>query len=185
MKRRTILQYTAYATGAVVGAPLVSVLLSGCQSEVVGNYQPVFFNEEEFGLVKNLVDLILPKTDSPSATEVGVHQMIDNMVSKVYTVEQQTDFRKGFEALSKYLTEAGFEKMKAAKQLALLQKLDVSTEDSLKAVQAAFLDFKQQTIAYYLSTEEIGMNYLNYLPVPGEYQPCISLEEAGGKAWAI
>lgn len=185
MNRRTILQYTAYATGAVVGAPLVSVLLSGCQAEVVDNYQPVFFNEEEFGLVKNLVDLILPKTDSPAATEVGVHQMIDNMVSKVYTVEQQTDFRTGFEALSKYLTEAGFEKMKADKQLALLQQLDVSKEESLKAVRAAFLDLKQQTIAYYLSTEEIAMNYLNYLPVPGEYLPCISLEEAGGKAWAI
>ena len=33
MNRREILQYTAWATGAAVGAPLLSVVLSGCQTE--------------------------------------------------------------------------------------------------------------------------------------------------------
>ena len=185
MNRRDILKYTTYVTGAAISAPLMSVLLSGCQPEVADDFQPQFFNNIELDLVKTLMDVILPKTDSPSATEVGVHQIMDNMVNQVYTTEQQGDFRIGLTALSDYLGEAGFQKLKSEKQLSLLQALENSTSDNLKPVRAAFLDVKQQTIAYYLSTKEIGMNYLNYLPVPGEYQPCISLEEAGGKAWAI
>jgi len=51
--------------------------------------------------------------------------------------------------------------------------------------KAALLDIKQQAVAYYLSTKEIATNYLNYLPIPGEYEPCISLESVNGKVWAI
>lgn len=189
MNRRTILKYTALATGAAVGAPLMSVILSGCQSDaaqgLTDNYQPKFFGKEEFGLAKNLVDLILPKTDSPSASEVGVHQIIDNMIGRVYTEQQKEDFKKGFAALMEHLKQAGFQKQKPEGQLKLLQNLDVATDEKSKPARDAFLNFKQQTIAFYLSTEEIGTKYLNYLPVPGKYEPCISLEEAGGKLWAI
>ena len=185
MKRRTILKYTSLATGAAIGVPLLTVIVSGCQPDVADNYQPKFFSEKEIGQLQNLIDVILPKTDSPSASEVGVHKIIDSMVGEVYTPEQQVDFSKGFTALSEHLAKAGFQNKKAEEQMQLLQGLDNSKDESLAAVQDAYLDIKQQTIAYYLSNEEIGTKYLNYLPVPGEYMPCISMEEAGGKLWSI
>ncbi|MEK7253438.1 MAG: gluconate 2-dehydrogenase subunit 3 family protein [Bacteroidota bacterium] len=181
MKRRTILKYTAYLTGAVVSAPLASIILSGCQSDAAAadNYQPKFFNENEMSQLRSLVDVILPKTDSPSASEAGVHRVIDSMVGEVYTAEQQADFRKDFTALTEQLAMAGFQNKNAAAQVQILHGLESSP------VKEAWLDLRQQTIAYYLSSAEIGTKYLNYLPVPGEYQPCISVEEAGGKLWAI
>ncbi len=45
--------------------------------------------------------------------------------------------------------------------------------------------FTTDEIILYLSTEEIGLNFLNYLPIPGPYESCISLEEVNGKAWAL
>lgn len=191
MKRREILKYTALATGAAIGAPLFSSLLVGCKSEIAESgvdSQLRFFSQQEFALVKDLVDLILPKTDSPSASEVGVHQMIDTMVGTVYAEKDQAMYKKGFVSLSNYLNKAAagqdFRAMDAAIKLPLLQQLDRSKEETLSGIRKAFLDLKQQTVAYYLSTEEIGTNYLNYLPIPGEYKACITLEEAGGKAWA-
>ena len=197
MKRREVLKYTALITGAAISAPLMTSLLSGCKPEEVENavkYTPQFFTEKEFSVVKNLVDIILPKTDSPSASEVGVHRMIDHMIGKVYKKEDQTSFKQGFTALINHLTNTPAEgkadldqlvKLDANKKLALLKNLDNSDDELLKAVRDTYLDFKQQTVAYYLSTEEIGKNYLNYLPVPGKYEACISLEAAGGKAWAL
>lgn len=185
MNRRTILKYTALATGAAVGGPLVSVILSGCKTEVADNYQPKFFKENEMSQLRTLVDVILPKTDSPSATEVGVHKIMDSMVREVYTAENQAKFRQGFTALAEHLTKAGFFDKKAPEQVKILQGLGASKDENLKPVRDAYLDVKQQTIAYFLSNEEIGTKYLNYLPVPGEYMPCISVEEAGGKLWAI
>jgi len=184
MKRRDLLKYTALATGAAVSTPLASVLLSGCKADLVENdldYELKFFDEEQFALVRQLVDVILPKTDSPAASEVKVHQVMDQFLGEVYTEEEQGDYRKQFVAFKEYLEGQNFAKQNAAEQLGILKQIGGSSE----AIQQTFLNLKQQTIAYYLTTEEISTNYLNYLPVPGEYEACISLEEAGGKAWAL
>ncbi len=188
MKRRDILKYTALATGAAVAAPLVSSLLAGCRPEAAADASDSalqFFSREEFSLVKELADLILPKTDSPSASDVGVHNMIDHMVGKVYPEKDREAYKNGFAALAGYLNTSGFSKLAPDKKLNLLKELELSRADELKDTRQAFLDFKQQTVAYYLSSEEIGAKFLTYLPVPGKYEPCISLEEAGGKAWAL
>lgn len=188
MKRRDLLKYTALATGAALSAPLISSLLTSCASEVTdtaGTDQLHFFNQQEFELVSDLVDLILPKTDSPSASEVGVHHMIDAMVGTVYLENDKSAYKKRFTALTAHLDKTAggkaFLQLEPNQKLDLLKQLSGSKEAA--EIGQALLNFKQQTVAYYLSTEEIGENYLNYLPVPGEYNSCITLEEAGGKAW--
>lgn len=190
MKRRAILKYTALATGAALATPLMTTLLSGCQTDAVetnSGYQPQFFNKDEFGILKKLVDLILPKTDSPAASEVGVQNIIDTMVGTVYQKEEKISYQKGFKDLLAYLNGGQSDIKNLGDKLSLdaLQKINDSTDEKLKAVKDSFLHLKQQTVAYYLSTEEIGKNYLNYLPVPGEYQACIQLADVGGKAWAL
>ena len=188
MNRRDILKYTALATGAVVSAPLAGVLLSGCQGELpeaAGGDAPAFFTQQEFTLLEELVDLILPETDSPAASAVGVHRMIDHMAGKVYPAEFGAAWRKEFEALAAHLGQAGFDEKTAEEKLKLLTALQRSEGQDAETARAGLLQLKQQSIVYYLSTKEIGVNFLNYLPVPGEYQACISLESAGGKAWAL
>ena len=180
MKRREILRYTAFATGAAISAPLLSSLLVGCQSEVATNSTAeglAFFNSAEFELVKKIADIILPKTDSPSATEVGVPNMIDHMVGNVYSKKEQTDYKTDFTALTKILSGNDL--------LTTVPQLNAGDKSLPEAARKGFTSLKQQTIAYYLSSKEIGMNYLSYLPVPGEYEACITVEEAGGKAWAM
>ncbi|HMQ46791.1 MAG TPA: gluconate 2-dehydrogenase subunit 3 family protein [Saprospiraceae bacterium] len=187
MDRRTILKYTALATGTAVSTPLLSVILSGCRSEAAAleGYQPKFFTGQEMKELQQLVDVILPKTDTPAASELGVHQVIDSMAGEVYPSEFQKEFRSAYDGLSAYLKGEEFQNKDLTAQVELLQKLETSDKEALELVQQAFIHLKQQTIAYYLSTEEIGTKYLNYLPVPGEYKSCITVEEAGGKLWAI
>jgi len=192
MKRREILRYAALATGAAVSLPLVNSLLVSCQTDATTaavSEKLALFGEKEASVVKHLVDLILPKTDSPSASELGVHKTIDHMVGNVYRPEEKAEYQENFALLMKHLQNVGegkgFMSLASADQVKLLQGLDASKEESLEKVRDAYLNLKQQTIAYYLSSEEIATNYLTYLPVPGAYEPCISLEQAGGKAWAI
>lgn len=176
------------ATGAAVSSSLLASILSGCVTKNVNGYQPKFFSSDEFELVNILVDTILPKTDSPSASEVGVDQTIDSIVTAVYKQEDRDAYAQHFSTLVTYLNKAGkndFEKLSSTEKLSILQELDHSKENELKDVRQAYLDFKQQTIAFYLSSEEIGEKFLNYLPVPGEYIACISTEDVGGKAWSI
>jgi hypothetical protein len=180
MERRELIRLITLATGAVLTVPLSSSLLTACKKVAHvkdSDYTLQFFSEDEFSFVQNLLDVILPKTDSPSANEVGVHQIMDTMIGTVYSPDQQNTFTEKFAALTKYL---GSETLSDK-----VQSLLTSEEDKDTLAKSALINIKQQVVAYYLSTEEIATNYLNYLPVPGVYEPCITLESVGGKAWAI
>ena len=181
------MRYAAWFSGAAVSAPLAGVILSGCstsvQEEALGQGLS-FFNQSDFDLVTSLVDAILPRTDSPSASDVGVHRMIDHMAGNVFDSEHRASFTNGFAALRSFLEDEGYEDKGPEDQLSILTSLESGNAPS-KKIEAAYRDLKQQVVAYYLTTEEVGTNFLTYLPVPGEYQGCISVEEAGGKAWAL
>lgn len=180
MERRELIKLVTLATGAALAVPLSSSLVTACKKvEHVedSSFNPQFFKEEDFSLAQNLLNFILPKTDSPSAVDVGVHQIMDTMVGAVYSPGQQQKFSESFDALKPFCTSQS--------ELEQLKDVISSTEEKDQIVKSAFLEFKQQTIAYYLSTEKIATTYLNYLPIPGKYEACISLESLGGKAWAL
>lgn len=179
MTRREILKYTALVTGTAVSGTFASAFLSGCSTPKVeeASFQPLFFSAEEHQFVRTFLDFLLPKTDSPSATEVGVDQNIDAMLANVYGKETQEQSRQGLKGLMEFFKNQN--DMNAA-----FQACENPSEDQ-KEVAEAFKSLKQQGISYYLSTETVAKNHLNYLPVPGEYKACISLEEAGNKMWAL
>ena len=191
MNRRDILKYTALMTGAALSTPLI-LSLESCKSDTVSNVanqKRFFFDDDQIQLVKSLIDIILPKTDSPAASEVGVHYTIDQMVGQVYNQEDKESYKAKFSALSKYLDKTSkgkpYHDLPESERLQILKTLSQSEEDEYSDPKEGFIALKQQTIAYYLNTEEIGTKYLNYLPVPGQYEGCVTLESVGGKAWAI
>ena len=189
MNRRDILKYTAMLTGTALCAPLTSAMLSGCSPQPVvtaaGSATPNlhFFSQDDFQLISHIMDVILPKTDSPSATDVGTNLMMDQMFGVVFMPDYQAKFADLFADLRQHLATNKFLELSKDQQVTLLQKLEL--EDKQSKAYWAYMDIKQQTVAYFLSSEQIAENFLNYLPIPGEYKPCVSLAELGGKAWAI
>jgi hypothetical protein len=212
MNRRQILRYTAYATGFAVSAPLASVLLTGCKADaemLAPSFKPGFFSEAEYEYIVKMADTMLPKTDTPGAVEVGVPQMIDQAVGKVYSKEDQEKTRKGLQALMKKMdadNPGGFSKLDTDKALVYLQDQDLHyktfapettmsgedvpqeemVESDKATAKAAYFSLKSSIIGMFFQTEEVATTMLAYNPVPGEYIPCGDLQElTGGKAWAI
>ena len=180
MDRRALIKLVTLASGAALTIPLSGALLTACrkvEQVSAADYVPLFFEKQDYALLQNLIDFILPKTDSPSGIEVGVDQIMDAVVGTVYGPDQKDEFLKSFALLKPYCA--------TLEALEEIKKVVVSTDEKDQLVKSAFLRIKQQAIAYYLSTEEIAKNYLNYLPIPGKYESCISLASAGGKAWAL
>ena len=165
-------------TGTAVSMPFATIFISGCTpaKDAANTIDHAAFDDDQFAFLTRLVDTILPKTDSPSASEVGVPDMIDHMIGHVFPEEMRTSSKSQIDLLHTSLSESD-------DLLASLRSLEVG--DASSPVRQAYLAVKEQAVAYYLTTEEIGTTYLNYLPVPGPFQGCITLEEAGGKAWAL
>lgn len=191
MNRRDILRYTAWLTGSAVSAPLAGALLSGCSSDEppaletgdIGELH--FFTPEQFALLALLADTILPRTDSPSATDVSAHYRVDAMLGKIFEADYRDEFRHLWTVLEAYLSDADFVAADDEQRVALLRELELNQTTSLAEPQKALLETKQMLVVYYLTTEAVATNYLNHRPIPGRYEPCIPVEEVDNTAWAL
>src|SRR5690606_26101861 len=183
MNRREILRYTAWLTGTAISAPLAGIILSGCSEAPKDSVNPVgegeakkpgklhFFAPEQFALVTLLADTILPRTDSPSASDVNVNVTIDSMLGQVFDDEYKAGFKRNWSELERHLSQHDFSALDQQARAALLGSLELSQDSSLSSARQALVELKQQVVAYYLTTEEIGKNHLNYVPIPGAYEP--------------
>ena len=187
MNRRQMLKHTAWLTGGAVSAPFAAAFLSGCSKPAqVGTGSDLhFFTPGQFEWITLLTDTILPRTDSPSATDVNVHYTIDSMIGLVFDEGFKHHFMEQWAELEHVLSRQNFLQLDPSMRENMLSELELGQETELFGARQVFKELKQQTIAYYLSTEEVGKHFLNYLPVPGDYEACISVDDIHHKAWAI
>lgn len=181
MQRRQILRYAALATGAAVTAPFAGAFLTACARDEVqqaaADQRRYFFTEEDYSFLQSFLDTLLPATHSPSATGVGVDSMIDATAGLIYSPDQQAEFKTRFSSLRSWMTTQ-------SDMATAFAKLEGENAAS-KEVPDAYRNLKQQAISFYLATEPVATEFLNYLPVPGPYQGCIPVSEVDHKAWAL
>src|SRR5690606_8875391 len=132
MNRRQILQYTAWLTGSAVSASFAGAFLTGCSEspppQSSGNDAvatadlPVlhFFTPEQFLLVALIADTILPRTDSPSATDVKAHVTVDSMLGQVLDKNYTSGFKTSWLALQKHLQQHDFAQLEHSAQVTQL-----------------------------------------------------------------
>ncbi len=195
MNRRAILRYTAWLTGTAVAAPLASAVLTGCSEPPSGtaassahpdnNDALHFFSPDAFRLVSEVADTLLPRTDSPSASDVGVPTTLDSMLGIALERSYVEQFQRLWGDLEATLKQEDFIGQDRAGREALLSELETTEQRSLASAREAMVMLKQQVVIYYLTSETIGEQHLNYLPIPGEYKPCISVDDVDNKKWAI
>ena len=179
------------------------------------DWKPDFFTKEQGNVLYNLVDIILPKTDTPSASEVNVHVFIDRFTNEVMEDGQQAMIKVSFEKfIETALEESGKKKANdlTSEDLepVLVAALQIREEDEIKnseltikntsalakgenealadeVVSYSFSkNLRDMTIWGYKTSEYVGEEVLAYLPVPGEYIGCGDVNElTGGKDWSL
>ena len=215
MDRRKALKNMGLAMGYTVATPTLISIMQSCKEDPVMEWVPDFFTKDQGATLTKLVDIILPKTDTPSASEVQVNIFIDRFANEVMDKEQQDFVKMTMERFLKSSAKDAGKKTSTDLSSEELEKtlaatLKISKADELKNIEAvetynmalkegkaATLDQKVashafasnlrgMTIMAYKTSEYIGKEVLAYLPVPGEYIACGDLQElTGGKAWSL
>lgn len=215
MDRRKALKNMGLALGHTVATPTLISLVQSCKTEPAITWAPEFFTMEQGNVLTKLVDIILPKTDTPSASEVQVDIFIDRFAKEVMEKEQQDFLQMSMSKfMDKALADSGTEKienltaenlepvlasaLKATKdeQAIYTDKINAYNEAltkgndaSLEEVVSRFAfanNLRGMAIWGYKTSEYVGEEILAYLPVPGEYIACGDTEElTGGKAWSL
>lgn len=180
MKRRDALKNSGLLVGCGLSAGTIAAFISACNTETLP--AGTFFSSAAMKLLSAVVDTFLPKTDTPSATEAGVHTFLDANIATVMTKEEQILFAKSLSLVEEH-SKKSYNKPFA----------DLTQEDrekvllDINGIEAMGNPFKllQKSTLYVYYTSELGATKaLNYVSVPGEYLPCIPLSEVG-KAWAL
>lgn len=196
MNRRQVLQRVAYLMGGAVSAPAVLGLLNGCSAKKETTWQPVFLSEEQGALVAEVAEIMIPRTDTPGAKDVGVPAFIDICLKDAYTQQDRDRYREGLQAFDEAARTAhgkAFVELNKAQQTELVQKfhdeavaVELSYDPRPKDLRRPFiLMTKELTLLGFFTSEPGATKVLQYVAVPGGYQPCVPLAQAGnGKTWA-
>jgi len=190
--RREALRKTALLMGAAVSASTVSAFLYGCKTRPNLNYKPAFFTEDQASLVSQGAEIILPKTDTPGATDVGVPNFIDMLVKDCYKEEDQKKFLDGLHDFDQNAIKAFGSRFIEGSPEQQLDYLKKTHDDAVNAAKADpklprpfILKLKELTMLGYFVSEPGATKVLQYIAVPGAYHGCVPLAEAGnGKQWA-
>lgn len=188
MNRREAIKRTSILLGGVLSASAVTGVMSGCKAEPKIDWTPEFFTPEEGSLVQAIVERIIPRTDTPGATDAGVHQFIDTMMAGFYQEKEKTAFRDGLkkvEADAQATHNKSFTDLAPEQQDALLKQYDEEAyaEGRSREDKHFFRTMKELTILGFCTSEAGATEFLKYDPVPGDYKGCIPYSEVGA-AWA-
>ncbi|MBM1107676.1 gluconate 2-dehydrogenase subunit 3 family protein [Aurantibacter crassamenti] len=197
MDRRKALKKTGLFAGAALAMPSIFSLLQACKDEPRLNWQPLFFNENEAKTIATLVDMILPKTETPGALDMNVDVFIDTVIAKGYDENAQQEMRDNiakFNEDCKADFGADFANLNETDRVKVLENAEITSGKFNPGVWGSsvgkqepigfYRSLKAMAIGAYFTSEEIGKNVLNYDPIPGKYEPCKPVSEVGNK-WSL
>ena len=195
MNRREVLAQIALAAGGTLTGGVVEAALSGAQLHVPPAQSALEPHERE--RVRQLAELIIPRTDTPGAIDAGVPAFIDQIVSNWYTPRERAIFREGLTDLDAFCRQAWnrpFTECDPGQQTKALS----AAEDSSRGYQEAsgrrirdapdeqspfFYKLKLLTVLGYYTSEIGSTQELSYDPVPGKYDGDLDFATVG-RQWS-
>ena len=170
MNRRDLLKKGVYGlAGVTLSSTLISTLQS-CTS--IEKYSTHYFSKTEFSLLSNIVDFLIPKTETPGGLEMKVPQFIDIIISETYNNESKNNFSNKLKLL--------IEDFKS-------NNIDLSNYNSMKSKfvndfnnkthQEIYNQIRDLTVWGFKTSKEIALIVLNYNPIPGYQLGCVNIKE--------
>ncbi|WP_229311780.1 gluconate 2-dehydrogenase subunit 3 family protein [Larkinella rosea] len=169
MERRKALQSLAVAVGGLVSLPGWA---SSWNRAGIPSGQS-FLAPNADALLAEVVEVIIPTTDTPGAKALGVHTFIQKIVTDCMEPSAQESLTKGLtavEALAQKTYSKSFASLDAAQKTELLKTVSQSTEPDQKGF---FSMVKGMTIQGYMTSEYVMNNITHYEFVPGRYHGCV------------
>ncbi len=182
MNRREAIKRAAMFLGVAISPSLLAGVMQA-QTVAGAGAKPVYLTAPHFETAAAIAERILPRTDTPGATDVGVPAFIDLMYGKFMSAEEKAAFSAGlteFEAASAAVNKMNFAKLAPDRQDAFLRGIAEGAQANPKAF---FRQIKELTVVGYFTAETVGKTVLHYDPVPGRFDACVPLAEVGNVAW--
>lgn len=170
MKRRSAIKNLSMAIGGLVSLPTWA---SGWTSQSIGQFSTLAINDE--ALLAEIVETIIPETNTPGAKSLKVHQFAMRMINDCYGEVAQNTLKQGLvlvNELSQQINNKTFLESNVNQRTNVLLKMN--TEANPVAKQFADM-IKRLTIQGYTNSEYYMVNQLKFNMAPGYYHGCVPI----------
>jgi len=156
-----------------------------------------FLSASQTAIVSAVADIMIPRTDTPGALDVGVPAFIDLMLKDVYPQADRDRYLTGLTELDTAASSQHgqtFVALESTQRVALVRKFHdaaIGEERQLPKTHAHLqrpfiLMTKELTLLRFFTSQPGATQVLQYVAVPGSYHGCLPLQQAGnGKTWAV
>jgi len=137
---------------------------------------------EQFMLLEQVSDTLIPATDTPGALAAGAPGFIRDMLNDWASADTRTGIIAVLESIERQAWAqfgAAFLELPAERRLAVLRRYD---EDALSRQDPAYGQFKYLVLVGYYQSEIGATQELRYELVPGAWRSCLPLAEVGRAA---
>ena len=166
LTRRELIQISAGAASVTAGA-----------GPLAAQKAPLFFTKDDFALVDELTELIIPTDDhSPGARAAHVAEYIDARLAESFEDEPKQKWREGLkriDAISQEMHGRPFMQATPDQRMAVLQRIS-KNEQKAQLPEEQFFDELKRDTAYAYYTSKIGIHQ------EMEYKGNVYLQEFAG-----
>lgn len=194
MQRRDVLRLLATGAALQLAPHKLSALVRETRAILDEQSSPRTLNSHQFATVRTITELIIPKTNTPGATDVKTAEFIDLMLTEWFDVPDRSRFLDGLTAVD----------LKAQKQFAKEFVDCTSTQQSqimtdlgsaliaeshpgrgqgltgrgARPAHTFYAMLRQLTLVAYYTSEAGATDELHFEIVPGMYQGCSPISPA-------
>ena len=159
MKRRDLLR----AAGAATALAVLPRNAEAAWARVLSGYQtPNGLTPAQRALVQGIADTIIPRTDTPSASDVGVVDWVNLIVAEYFADDVRAPFLAGLDAIDAQVRSArgkAFAELDLAAQQEVVAALDAPADRNTSEARA-YSRLKSLTVHGYFTSERVQKDVL-------------------------
>jgi gluconate 2-dehydrogenase gamma chain len=149
------------------------------RSETRTSAQGPAMSGDQFTLLEQVADTMIPSTDTPGALAAGVPAFVRDMLTDWASGATRAETINVLEAIERQAWAqfgAAFLELAPERRLAVLRRYD---DEAISRQDPAYARFKYLVLVGYYQSEAGATQELRYELVPGAWRSCLPLAEVG------
>jgi gluconate 2-dehydrogenase gamma chain len=183
IERREILRRAAWVLGGAISAPAALAILQGCSAKegATGVAAPTlkFLKPDQFAVISEIAEIMIPKTDTAGARDAGVPAFIDVVLDAVYDQDSKDRFNTGcaeFAAAAQAGGKSFLDQEPAARAALVKSTLETALAGPRDPKPFILMTRELALLGYFTSQSGITQN-MTYEAVPTVYHGCVPVAQ--------
>jgi len=183
LERRELLRRAAWLLGGAISAPAALAILQGCSAKETapGAAAPAlkFLKADQFAVISEIAEIMIPKTDTAGAKDAGVPAFIDVALDAVYDPESKQRFNTGYAEFAAAAQAGGkpfLEQEPAARAALVKSTLETALNGDHDPKPFILMTRELALLGYFTSQPGITQN-MTYEAVPTVYHGCVPVAQ--------